>query len=80
MCCCVRVVAVGYFSPGAQSQPETWEAYANQLKAPNLWVAGADYQVGMGNGYMEGAIRHGYSAAEAITATAAGAASGTTST
>jgi hypothetical protein len=65
------IAPTGYFSPGAQSQPETWDAYANQRKAHNLWVAGADYQVGMGNGYMEGAIRHGYAAAEQMIAAAA---------
>ena len=58
----------GYFSPGVQSQPEMWKAYATARKSEHVWVAGADYQVGLGNGYMEGAIRSGVDAADQMMA------------
>jgi monoamine oxidase len=35
-------------------------------KAHNLFLAGADYHAGYGNGYIEGAIRSGQGAADLI--------------
>eukprot|EP00937_MAST-01D_sp_MAST-1D-sp2_P002520 g2520.t1 len=67
-----RGAYTGYFPPGVQSQPEFWGAFAALQTAPaggyapSVWVAGSDYQVGFGNGYIEGAIRSGYAAADAV--------------
>ena len=45
------------FHQGVLSVPELWGTYREMEKLPNL--AGADYHVGFGNGYIEGAIRSG---------------------
>ena len=71
-----RGAYTGYFPPGVQSQPETWSAFAGLATAPagglaqNVWLAGSDYTVGFGNGYIEGAIRGGYTAADTVAAAA----------
>ena len=62
----VRGAYTGYFSPGVQSQPSFWDAYLQVEKLPGVWLAGADYQPGFGNGYMEGAVRSGQFAAAQI--------------
>ena len=61
----------GFFTPGTQSSVPFWKAYAggkNALgeKSTNLWFCGADWYAGMGNGYMEGAVRHGQKVAQLI--------------
>ena len=67
-----RGAYTGYFAPGAQSQPEFWRAFSALSNAPrgglapSVWLAGSDYQLGFGNGYIEGAIRSGYAAAAAV--------------
>lgn len=61
-----RGAYTGFFTPGVQSQPAFWKAYANAEKVEGLFVAGADYMTGLGNGYMEGAVRSGQAAAETI--------------
>tara|TARA_B110000208_G_scaffold158729_1_gene193058 strand:- start:1835 stop:2056 length:222 start_codon:yes stop_codon:yes gene_type:complete len=54
-----------------QSQPQSWNVYkglstkAGGGLANRVWLAGADYTSGFGNGYIEGAIRGGYAAAKA---------------
>ena len=69
-----RGAYTGFFSPGVQSQPELWQTFAALQSAPgggwapHVWVAGSEYQVGFGNGYIEGAIRGGYAAATAVAA------------
>jgi len=55
-----------YFPPGVLSKPEHWQAYRDMEKLPNVFLAGADYHVGFGNGYIEGAVRSGQAAADAI--------------
>ena len=46
-----RGAYTGYFPPGVQSQPESWDAFAvlsNATKgglAKAVWLAGSDYQV-----------------------------------
>ena len=57
-----------FFPPGVQSEPAFWDAYGRAEKAANLWLAGADYQLGYGNGYMEGAVRSGQDVARQIAA------------
>ena len=64
-----RGAYTGYFSPGVQSQAAFWEAYVRAEKADGLHVAGADYFAGIGNGYMEGAVRSGEAAATSGTKT-----------
>lgn len=61
-----RGAYTGFFSPGVQSIPEYWAAYREMEKAPNVFLAGADYHAGFGNGYIEGAIRSGHMAAKQI--------------
>jgi monoamine oxidase len=61
-----RGAYTGYFAPGVQSQPAFWEAYARSEKARGLFVAGSDYYTGLGNGYMDGAVRSGEAAAREI--------------
>ena len=67
-----RGAYTGYFVPGVQSQPEYWDAFAVLSRArvgglaPAVWVAGSDYQLGFGNGYIEGAIRSAYTVADTI--------------
>jgi monoamine oxidase len=61
----------GFFIPGIQHIEEFWQCLARNFgeklpKLPNLWFAGADYWTGVGNGYMEGAVRHGESVATEI--------------
>ena len=56
-----------YFPPGVQSQL-FFDDYENSEKRPGLFFAGSDYQLGYGNGYIEGAVRSGQEAAEAILA------------
>jgi len=65
----IRGAYTGYFAPGVQSQPPFWAAYASAEKLPNLpnlWLAGADWYTGLGNGYIEGAVRHGEQVAAQI--------------
>jgi monoamine oxidase len=59
----VRGAYTAYFPPGILSVSEWWEAYREMEKIPNVFLAGSDYQVGFGSGYMEGAIRAGERAA-----------------
>ena len=54
-----------------QSEGAFWAALTKEEKTPGLFVAGADYQPGFGNGYMEGAVRAGESVAKRIMARAA---------
>jgi len=61
-----RGAYTGFFTPGVQSQPTFWDAFRRTEKAPGLFVAGADYYAGVGNGYMEGAVRSGEAAAKTI--------------
>lgn len=62
----------GYFTPGTQSSLPFWKAYSGDgqsdlgEKSDNLWFAGADWWAGLGNGYMEGAVRHGAAVAHEI--------------
>lgn len=60
----VRGAYTAYFPPGVLSVPEWWEAYRCIEKMPGVFVAGADYHVGFGNGYIEGAVRSGQQAAD----------------
>lgn len=55
-----------YFPPGVLSDPDTWRAYRQQEKLPNVFLSGADYYAGFGNGYIEGAVRSGQEAADMI--------------
>ena len=61
-----RGAYTGYFPPGVQSQPPFWEAYLRAEKMAGVFVAGADWYAGMGNGYMEGAVRSGEAVANTI--------------
>ena len=61
-----RGAYTGFFTPGVQSQPHFWGAFARGEKMPGLFVAGADYFAGLGNGYMEGAVRSGEAAAATV--------------
>ena len=61
----------GFFIPGVQHIAEMWRCVADNFgeklpNMPNLWFAGADYWTGIGNGYMEGAVRHGIQVADEI--------------
>ena len=61
----------GFFTPGTQSTVPFWKAYSGGTngigeKSNNVWFAGADWWTGIGNGYMEGAVRHGQKVAEVI--------------
>jgi hypothetical protein len=51
-----------------QSEPAFWQACSAPEKLPGLFVAGADFYAGKGNGYMEGAVRSGEQAANVIIA------------
>ena len=62
----VRGAYTAYFPPGVLSVPEWWEAYRNMEKMPSVFLAGADYHTGFGNGYIEGAVRSGQHAADLI--------------
>jgi monoamine oxidase len=55
-----------YFPPGVLSDPISWKTYRQQEKLPNVFLAGADYHAGFGNGYVEGAVRSGQQAADLI--------------
>jgi putrescine oxidase len=55
-----------YFPPGVLSKLELWNAYRQVEKLPNIFLAGADYHAGYGNGYIEGALRSGHQVAEII--------------
>lgn len=61
-----RGAYTAYFPPGVMSVPAYWTAYRDMEKAPHVFLAGADYHVGFGNGYIEGAIRDGQKAAELV--------------
>eukprot|EP00927_Polykrikos_kofoidii_P045478 TRINITY_DN39487_c0_g1_i1.p1 TRINITY_DN39487_c0_g1~~TRINITY_DN39487_c0_g1_i1.p1 ORF type:complete len:544 (-),score=66.42 TRINITY_DN39487_c0_g1_i1:16-1647(-) len=61
-----RGAYTNYMAPGVQSVPEYWAAYRSQEKLPGVFLAGADYHTGFGNGYIEGAIRSGQGAADTI--------------
>jgi len=61
-----RGAYTGFFPPGVMSVPAFWEAYREMEKIPNVFLAGSDYHVGFGNGYIEGAIRSGQHAAERV--------------
>lgn len=80
----IRGAYTGYFTPGVQTQAPFWRAYTGAAGAgqapgnrgplyPDMWVAGADWYPGFGNGYMEGAVRHGEAVAEHIIGRMAGA-------
>lgn len=59
-----RGAYTSYFPPGVLSVPEYWAAYRAMEKLPGVFLAGADYHTGFGNGYIEGAIRSGQRAAD----------------
>lgn len=61
-----RGAYTNYITPGVMSVPEYWAAYRNQEKAPNVFLAGSDYHTGFGNGWIEGAVRSGQRAADAV--------------
>ncbi|CAB9509887.1 Amine oxidase [flavin-containing] [Seminavis robusta] len=61
-----RGAYTGFFGPGVLSEPAYWSAYRQMEKLPNVWIAGADYHIGYGNGYIEGAVRSGQLAADQI--------------
>ena len=61
-----KVHDTGFFPPGVQSQPHFWRAFSTAEMLPGLLLAGADYYPGIGNGYMEGAVRSGEAAACAV--------------
>lgn len=61
-----RGAYTSFFPPGVMSVPEYWAAYRNMEKVPNIFLAGADYHTGFGNGYIEGAIRSGQRAADLV--------------
>lgn len=61
-----RGAYTGFFSPGVMSVPAFWDAYRTMEKLPNVFLAGADYHIGFGNGYIEGAIRDGQVAARQV--------------
>lgn len=56
----------GFLPPGVASIPEYWAALRGIEKVPNVFLAGTEYQLGFGNGYVEGAIRSGQVAAELV--------------
>lgn len=60
-----RGAYAAFFSPGAMTQGPLWEAFSAQEKVPGVFVAGSDYTV-RGNGYIEGAILSGESAAKKV--------------
>ena len=69
----VRGAYTGFFQPGVQSQRALWESYLGGSglgektpSLPNLFVAGSDWWPGFGNGYIEGAVRHGEAVASEI--------------
>ena len=58
-----------YFPPNTLSHDKYWQAYhtmSTYLIPPNIYIAGSDYHCGYGNGYIEGAIRSGQTAADHI--------------
>eukprot|EP00511_Aplanochytrium_stocchinoi_P012084 CAMPEP_0204875922 /NCGR_PEP_ID=MMETSP1348-20121228/47249_1 /ASSEMBLY_ACC=CAM_ASM_000700 /TAXON_ID=215587 /ORGANISM="Aplanochytrium stocchinoi, Strain GSBS06" /LENGTH=418 /DNA_ID=CAMNT_0052032601 /DNA_START=150 /DNA_END=1407 /DNA_ORIENTATION=+ len=62
-----------YLTPGTQSQPLLWNAYIGGKQAlgerktlPKLFFCGSDWNYGFGQGYMEGAVRHGQMVADEI--------------
>ena len=58
-----------YFPPNTLSHDKYWQAYrtmSTNLIPPNIYIAGSDYHCGYGNGYIEGAIRSGQTAADHI--------------
>ncbi|OLQ13627.1 putative flavin-containing monoamine oxidase A [Symbiodinium microadriaticum] len=61
-----RGAYTGFFSPGVMSVPEFWTAFQQMEKLPNIFLAGSDYHIGFGNGYIEGALRDGESAARRV--------------
>ena len=62
----IRGAYTGFYPPGVQSQPAFWQAILRDEKSPGLFVAGADYTPGFGNGYIEGAVRAGQGVAKRI--------------
>ena len=48
------------------SLPAYWAAFQQMEKLPNVFLAGSDYHIGFGNGYIEGAIRDGQRAAQKV--------------
>ncbi|CAE7329156.1 MAOA [Symbiodinium natans] len=58
-----RGAYTGFFTPGVMSVPAFWTAFQNMEKLPNVFLAGSDYHIGFGNGYIEGALRDGEGAA-----------------
>lgn len=63
-----RGAYTSYMAPGLQSVPEYWAAYRTQEKLPNVFLAGSEYHTGFGNGWIEGAVRSGQRAADAVLA------------
>lgn len=61
-----RGAYTGFFPPGVLSVSQYWTAYHQMEKVPNVFLAGGDYHVGFGNGYIEGAIRDGQDAATRV--------------
>mmetsp|Transcript_42532 Transcript_42532/g.95474 ORF Transcript_42532/g.95474 Transcript_42532/m.95474 type:complete len:555 (+) Transcript_42532:39-1703(+) len=61
-----RGAYTGFFVPGVMSIPAFWTAYQEMEKIPNVFLAGSDYHIGFGNGYIEGAIRDGQRAARRV--------------
>ncbi|CAJ1340342.1 unnamed protein product [Effrenium voratum] len=59
-----RGAYTGFFAPGVMSVPAFWSAFQKMEKLPNVFLAGSDYHIGFGNGYIEGAIRDGQRAAQ----------------
>ncbi|CAE7695184.1 unnamed protein product [Symbiodinium pilosum] len=58
-----RGAYTGFFAPGVMSVPSFWTAFQEMEKIPNVFLAGSDYHIGFGNGYIEGALRDGQRAA-----------------
>merc|ERR1719193_581528 len=63
-----RGAYTSFFPPGVMSMREYWEAYQHMELFPGVFLAGADYHLGFGNGYIEGAIRDGIKAAARVEA------------
>ncbi|CAK9037779.1 unnamed protein product [Durusdinium trenchii] len=61
-----RGAYTGFFPPGVISVPSYWAAFQQMEKLPNVFLAGSDYHLGFGNGYIEGAIRDGQRAAQKV--------------
>ena len=59
----VRGAYTAYMPTGVLSVPPFWQAFCTMEKIPNVWLAGSEYHVGYGCGYMDGAVRSGKRAA-----------------